>query len=71
MKAFTIAAYRELAGQAGPVAEEDLFLLLGKVQDTFGRVPRAVVEDLAARSRVSEARIWGALTAYPGFTVEE
>ena len=68
---FTIEAYHQLVGQKGSVAEEELFLILGKVQDTFGCVPRAVVEDLASRSGAPVARIWGALTAYPGFQIEE
>ncbi len=71
MKAFDIEAYHELLGRADPIAPEDLFLVIGKVQDTFGSVPRSVVQDLAARSGLGEARIWGALTAYPGFKVTE
>jgi hypothetical protein len=71
MTAFTMEAYYGLVGRDDPIAREDLFALLGKTQDRFGRVPRAVVEDLAARSGVSEARIWGALTAYPDFDLSE
>ena len=71
MKPFDMATYRALLGQDNSVTEQDLFLVLNKVQDTFGSVPRSVVEDLSARSGVPEARIWGALTAYRGFNVTE
>ena len=71
MKAFDMEAYHELVGRSGGIAEQELFLVLGKVQDTFGSVPRVVVEDLAERSGVPEARIWGALTAYRDFRVAE
>ena len=64
-----MAAYRELIGSVGAIRQEDLFVILGKVQDVFGCIPKVVVADLAARSGVPETRIWGALTAYPGFTV--
>ncbi|MHC4441748.1 MAG: hypothetical protein ACYTF1_15825 [Planctomycetota bacterium] len=69
MKKFTMEAYYELAGQDSSIDVEDLFLLIGKLQDTFGCMPKAAVQDLAARSGVPEARIWGALTAYPDFKV--
>jgi hypothetical protein len=71
MKAFDMEAYHELVGQGGAIPQKDLFLVIGKVQDTFGSVPRRVVQDLSARSGVPEARIWGALTAYRGFRVTE
>jgi NADH:ubiquinone oxidoreductase subunit E len=47
-----------------------LFILLGKVQDAFGYVPAEVVRDLAARTGVAEARLYGALTSYGDFEIE-
>ena len=69
MKPFSMDAYYELVGRDQPLAEQDLFAALGRTQDAFGCVPRSVVEDLAARSGVAPARIWGALTAYPDFKI--
>ena len=71
MKAFDMADYREWIGGEDPITGKNLFLVIGKVQDAFGSVPRAVVQDLAVRSGVPEARIWGALTAYRDFEVPE
>ena len=69
MNKFSIDAYYEIAGQDSSIDVEDLFILIGQLQDTFGCVPKAAVQDLSARSGVPEARIWGALSAYPDFKV--
>ena len=61
--------YENLVRASGGATSQDLFILLGKVQDTFGYVPREVICDLAARTGVSEARIYGALTCYRDFKV--
>jgi NADH:ubiquinone oxidoreductase subunit E len=46
-----------------------MFMFLGKVQDTIGYVPREVVCDLAARTGIAEARLYGALTSYGDFKI--
>ncbi len=70
MKGFKVQSYQNLLESVGSVKRENLFGFLGKVQDTFGYVPREVVCDLAARTGISEARIYGALTSYRDFKVE-
>jgi NADH:ubiquinone oxidoreductase subunit E len=69
MREFKEATYQKLLKRSGGVTAENLFMLLGKVQDAFGHVPRRVVSDLAARTGISEARIYGALTSYRDFKV--
>lgn len=69
MKEFKKETYEDLVRGSGGVAPENLFMLLGKVQDTFGCIPREVVYDLAARTGFSESRIYGALTSYRDFKV--
>lgn len=64
---FTWQAYLKLAGKEQSVPLGDVFRLLGQVQDAFGCIPRRVVVDVAHRSGLSKARLYGALTAYPGF----
>jgi NADH:ubiquinone oxidoreductase subunit E len=70
MLKFKMNTYEKLLEQTGGVTRENLFGVLGKVQDTFGHVPREVVHDLATRTGIAEARIYGALTSYRDFTVE-
>lgn len=67
MKEFNTEVYQKLLKRSGGATKENLFVLLGKVQDKFGYVPRAVVCDLAARTGVAEARIYGAVTSYADF----
>lgn len=62
--------YQNLVKRTGGATKENLFSLLGKVQDEFGYVPREVVRDLAAKTGVAEARIYGALTSYGDFKVQ-
>jgi len=69
-KTFDMQSYRALVGRSGGAHPENLFGLLGAVQDEFGYVPKEVIRDLAARTGVSEARIYGTLTAYRGFRVQ-
>ena len=69
MKEFKMETYQKLLKQSGGITSESLFILLGRVQDTFGYVPREVIGDLAARTGFSEARIYGALTSYRDFEV--
>jgi len=64
---FTWQAYLKLAGKDPRVPLGEVFRLLGQVQDAFGCIPRRVVANVACRSGLSEARLYGALTAYPGF----
>ncbi len=68
-KEFKIETYQNLVNQSDGVSAENLFIVLGKVQDTFGYVPREVVCDLATRTGFSETRIYGALTSYRDFKV--
>lgn len=70
MQKFKMNTYEKLLEHTGGATSENLFGVLGKVQDTFGYVPRAVVCDLAARTGIAEARIYGALTSYRDFTVK-
>lgn len=69
MKEFKMDTYKKLLERTGGATRENLFGLLGGVQDTFGYVPREVVHDLAKTTGVSEARIYGALTSYRDFNV--
>jgi NADH-quinone oxidoreductase subunit E len=69
MKQFKIEAYQKLLRRLGSVTCENLFMILGKVQDRFGYVPKEVVRDLAARTGIPEARIYGTLTSYRDFKV--
>jgi len=70
MAKFKMQTYQNLVKDSGGATKENLFSLLGKVQDKFGCVPREVVRDLAAKTRVAEARIYGALTSYGDFKIE-
>jgi NADH:ubiquinone oxidoreductase subunit E len=70
MKQFKMQTYQKLIKDSGGVTKENLFSLLGKVQDEFSYVPKEVVIDLAARTGLAEARIYGALTAYGDFKLQ-
>jgi len=70
MQKFDRPTYQNLINEYGPVTVENLFVLVGKIQDQFGYVPGEAVRDLAARVGVAEARIYGALTAYRDFKLE-
>jgi len=69
MRQFKMEAYQDILTRLGGVTSENLFMILGKVQDRFGYVPKEVVRDLAARTGISEARIYGTLTSYRDFKV--
>ena len=69
-KQFKMQTYRDMLKSSGSLTKENLFMFLGKVQDTFGYVPREVVCDLAARTGISEARLYGALTSYGDFKID-
>jgi NADH:ubiquinone oxidoreductase subunit E len=69
MKTFDIQAYQDLIKDVGGITGENLFLFLGKVQETFGCVPSEVVRDVSMKTGFSEARIYGALTSYRDFKV--
>jgi len=70
MKEFDVEKYKNLVKQSGGSSAENLFIVLGKVQDTFGYVPREVVCDLSRKTGYSETRIYGALTSYRDFKVK-
>jgi len=61
----------DLSGLEGEIAPADLYWLAGRIQDHRGGIPRSAVAELAARSGVPEARLWGALTAYPRLRIVE
>jgi NADH:ubiquinone oxidoreductase subunit E len=67
MKMFNMQTYQNLIDEYSPVTAENLFVLVGKLQDTFGYVPAGAVRDLAAKTGVAEARIYGAVTSYKDF----
>lgn len=69
MQNFKIETYKNLIKDVGGITAENLFMFLGKVQETFGCVPREVVRDVAIRTGFTEARIYGALTSYRDFKV--
>ena len=71
MKNDTTQFYQALMEGRRAIPVEDVFILLGKVQDTLGCVPESVVCDLASRSGISVARLYGLLTAYPDFKLKE
>jgi NADH:ubiquinone oxidoreductase subunit E len=64
-------AYKNILKHAGDANKENLFMLLGQVQDALGYVPTDVICDIATRTGVSQARIYGALTSYGDFVVEQ
>jgi NADH:ubiquinone oxidoreductase subunit E len=70
MQKFKIQTYQNLIKDVGGLTPENLFMFLGKVQETFGCVPREVVRDVAIRTGFSETRIYGALTSYRDFKVQ-
>jgi len=70
VETFDWQSYQTLVQRSGGAHQENLFALLGAVQDEFGCVPKEVIRDLAAKTGVSETRIYGALTAYRGFRVQ-
>ncbi len=59
-------AYQEILSRWGPLEQDDVFRLLGAVQDACGHVPRPVLEDVSRRLRRPLAELYGAATAYPG-----
>jgi len=69
MKTFDMQTYQDLIRGFGGITGENLFVFLGKVQETFGFVPREVVRDVAMKTGFSETRIYGALTSYRDFKV--
>ena len=71
MQEFNIQTYQNLVSQNSPVSRENLFILLGKIQDMFGYVPAEAIRDLAAKTGLAEARIYGALTSYKDFKVHK
>lgn len=70
MAEFTEEAYIKLLDRFPDITPRNLFLVLGKIQDEFGFIPVHVVADLADRTGLPEARIYGAVTSYRGFTVK-
>lgn len=70
MNAEQTAKYQALV-PAAAIPGDTVFALLGKVQDSLGCIPASVITDLAARSGLPAARIFGAVTAYPDFTLTE
>jgi NADH:ubiquinone oxidoreductase subunit E len=69
MKTFDMQIYQDLIKDIGGISVENLFMFLGKVQETFDCIPREVVRDVAMKTGLSEARIYGALTSYRDFKV--
>ena len=55
----------------GGISPSDLYRLAGRIQELCGGVPRSAVAVLAARSGVPEARLWGALSAYPHINLRQ
>lgn len=70
MKALNMRTYQNLIDEHSPVTAENLFVLVGKIQDTFGYVPARAVRDLADKTSVAEARIYGAVTSYKDFKLQ-
>ncbi len=70
MEKFGTARYQKMLNDIGELGVENLFGFLGKVQDTFGYVPREVIEDTARRTGLSPSRIYGALTSYRDFNLK-
>lgn len=50
--------------------QKDLIHILHRVQAKYGYIPEAVVEEIAARLRLSAAEIFGVLTFYKAFALE-
>ncbi len=68
----TTADFMKLLDEFGQsIQEDDLFRILGRVQDRFGGIPKDVVVELAERSGCPVARLYGVVTGYPGFKVME
>jgi len=71
MQKFSIQAWEDFIKNSGPITKENLFIILGRIQDTFGCVPREAVRDLGKKSGLPEARIYGALTSYRDFELQK
>ncbi len=69
-KKFTIQRYQHLLEQTGGATRENLFEIVGKIEDTFGCVPEEVICDLALRTGLSKTQIYGALTSYKDFRIQ-
>lgn len=70
MKMFNMQTYQNLINEHSPVTKENLFVLVGNIQDTFGYIPIQAVHDLAKKTGVAEARIYGTLTSYKDFKLQ-
>jgi len=70
MKKFKMQTYQKLVKDCGGATRDNLFSLLGKIQDTFGYVPKKVIRELATTTGLAEARIYGAITSYKGFKLQ-
>lgn len=60
-------AYQDILSRLEPLDEEDIFRLMGKVQDACGYIPREILEDVSVRFGRPTTELYGAVTAYPGF----
>lgn len=62
---------REDRKDCGEISREDVFLVLGAIQDAEGRIPRGALDEVAQRSGIPIARLYGAVTADPALKIEE
>lgn len=53
-------------GKAHP---EEIFRILGEIQDSMGHISTDAIEALAVSSGIPKARLYGLATAYPSFKV--
>jgi len=59
--------YEEILEEMGPLEPDDIFRVLGRVQEAYGYIPRPVLEDLGERLGRPVAELYGAVSFYPGF----
>ncbi len=63
--------YRDLLRKFGPLEQDDVFRVLGAIQDAYGCIPREILQDVSERLHRPLAELYGAVTAYPGFRLAE
>jgi len=71
MNRFNSQSYQHLLEQSRSITKENLFWFFCKIQDTFGYIPQKAIFDLAERTSMPVAHIYGAITAYPQFKIRK
>lgn len=59
--------YQNILARFEPIERDDIFRVLGAVQDAYGYIPREVLDDISEKFHRPVAELYGAITGYPGF----